>query len=244
MPTLFLRCTLFTLLAVFSKSVGFASALHYEAVHQPHNVEYYAESTFPTKNVNDANAAVNAFGFSANLYVSSLWTLGGPNGERPMFSASYKRQFSENFALQAQVRYMNVFLERENLISGAAYPLRWLNTIWGYDILAIFQPIPPMPNFRLGIGVSHDFISTLQTTYTNTVPGNPSVALRRQDYYLAAYFGGVGSIEYDVALSRSLHIGAQLQINVLTYLAPRPFYDFPTPISGGLLFGIYVRTHW
>lgn len=189
--------------------------------------------------------AKNSFGFGGNLYVSSLWTLGGPNGERPMFSAAYRRHLSQDIGIELQLRYMNVFLNRENLISGSAYPLRWLNTIWGTDVLFVIRPLPALlPNFRLGIGPSLDLISTLQTTYTNTYPNDPTKVLKRQDYYLVSYLGGLVNIEYGVFALGTLDIGLHLQVNVQTALAPRPFYSLPYPISGGLLFGIYVRTNW
>lgn len=189
--------------------------------------------------------AKNSFGFCGNLYVSSLWTLGGPNGEKPMFSAAYRRHLSQDIGVELQLRYMNVFLNRENLISGSAYPLRWLNTIWGTDILFITRPLSSIaPSFRLGIGPSLDLISTLQTVYTNTYPNDPTKTLKRQNYYLVSYLGGLAKIEYTLFTPNSLDIGLHLQVNVQTALAPRPFYPLPYPISGGLLFGVYVRTNW
>ncbi len=188
----------------------------------------------------------NSFGFGGNSYTSTLWTLGGADGEKLMFSTSYNRWFSRHIALELQLRYINIFLNRESFSNGSRTPLRRVNTIWGTDAIFMARPSTEfLSGLRLGIGLSLDMITSFISTSTQTYPGDLDKILQAAEYFAVSYLGAIGIVEYTAfTLGNSVDVGARLQVNVQSALTPRPGYIVPYPFSGGLLYGVYVRMNW
>ena len=236
------RYTIIVLLVVIQPCMYAAS--HYPVAFKPQDSEN-GVSTDTTYSDSILVQPLNSFGFSGNLYTSTVWTLGGPEGDVPLFSASYTRTIFPNVALSLQLRYMSVFLDRSNSFT-PGLRLRWLNSIWGTDLLVIFYPWKSvLPNLRIGIGPSLDIASTFQTRYAGTHPNSDTITLRAARNFTTQYLGGIVCIDYKfLSLAHSVEMGMHLQVYVQQSLTPRPYFPTNFPYSGGVVYGIYVRANW
>lgn len=186
----------------------------------------------------------NSLTFSGNIFTSTVWTLGGQDGNVLLFAASYTRTISSQIALSLQVRYMSTFIDRSNFLT-PGLNWRWLNSVWGTDILVKFYPYKELlPGLSLGIGSSLDIGSSFQTKYTSTHP-NTTSTLRSADVFSAHYLGGIACSEYTFfSLTNGVDIGASLQVYAQQILTPRPYFPISSSLSGGVLYGVYIRTNW
>jgi hypothetical protein len=195
-----------------------------------------------------------AFGLGG--LISTQWALGGV---APVFSAYYDKWLSPAYALEANIRYVNHFVERASLSSvtsvrpnGQSFsatsnlPSRWLSGLWGTDIALMIKPQTQNPSrWRFGIGPSIDFTSALVSGTTTIITDTSVAIVRSAEYNTVWYLGCAACVEFTPpSLHPSQEISFRLQTFVQTALVSRPFFLLSQGVSGGITVSAFFRVHW
>ena len=195
-----------------------------------------------------------AFGLGG--LISTQWALGGV---APLFSAYYNKWLSPAYALEANVRYVNHFVERASLSNVtivqpngqsfsamSALPRRWLSALWGTDVVFMVKPITNNPSrWRFGIGPSMDFTSSLVSATTTIITDTSVAIVRSAEYNAVWYLGLIGCLEFTPSfMQTSEEVSFRLQTFVQTALISRQFFLFSQGLSGGITVSAFFRVYW